>query len=573
MMPVFDIEAVSWVFPTAVGLYVDEEYTEFLKKSEDYDVVWEFLQYLGEHYPGYKLYAHNASNYDNKFILQTLIKHNQKVSFPAGLAKLVWTEKDISFEDSFLLVGRSLESTCIAFDVPRKLEWDHKETENPWDMEPSQLDKFRAYLKRDCVSLSLALDAFARELLDRFGVTPSATLSLTSVKAFDKSFYPVNKIATNEDFEKFIRAATYGGRNEVYKRYGENVLMYDMKGMFVSCYDVPMPVGKMQWTRPNMDQGVVAEALVKVPTDLPIGPLPVRFHGRLIFPVGELPKGWWDMVELRHAAEKYGVDIKLTRQLDCDQSPILKEFGEVMGDLRKVSNIEMSRIWKIFGLRLSGKFGQHRTRTEIKHITDIEDLTGYVPIDPTEIYHEKTVVSTGHRSPYIKPAINMRVRAEARNRHLDYLMSVKSRYYCDTDSIHTNETMPMGNELGELNLVGEARRAYYIACKFYGYINQEGALKQRTSGFRDFELSEEQFKKLLEGDGIEHIFGRMGSWREILKGKGFNLNDIPRRLRAPDFPNRITEGLETRPIELPLKKELRVEPSLDKQYWDLKEVN
>lgn len=554
MMPVFDIEAISWVYPIAVGLYVENTYTEFLKVSEEHDLIWSFLEYLGEHHQGYKFYAHNASNYDNKFILDTLIRHNQKVSFPAGLAKLVWTEKDISFEDSYLLVGRSLASVCEAFDVPRKLHLDYDEMKNPWEMETTQLDQLRSYLRRDCTSLSLALDAFAKELLERFNITPSSTLSLTAVKAFDKSFYPVNKITTNEEFEKFIRAATYGGRNEVYKRYGEDIQMYDMRGMFVSCYDVPMPVGKMHWTKPNIDTGTLVEAVVKVP-DMPIGPLPLRFHGRLIFPVGEF-KSWWDVVELRNAVEKFGVDITLTRQLDCEELPVMREFGKVLGDLRKVPNIEMSRIWKIFGLRLSGKFGQHRSRTEIKHVTDIEDLSGYVPIESSEIYHEKTVNSNGHRSPYIKPALNMRVRSQARVRHLDYLSSVKTLYYCDTDSVHTNEIMPLGEDVGQLQHVGIAKRAYYIGCKFYGYIDEKDVLRQRTAGLRDLELAEYEFKKLLSGNGVDRNTERMNSWREILKGKGFNLDSIPRRLKIPDFPNRITEGLETRPIKLPLKGDL-----------------
>jgi len=553
MIAVYDIEAISWVYPIAVGLFIHEEYTEFLKIGENHDVIWEFLQHLGENYPGYKLFAHNASNYDNRFVLDSLIRHGQKVSFPAGLTKIVWIDKDIYFEDSYLLMGRSLSAVCEAFNVPRKLDWKHSDTKNPWEMDVSELDKLRAYLKRDCTSLSQALDAFTMELLDRFGIAPSSTLSLTAVKAFDKRFYPVNKIASNEEFERFIRAATYGGRNEVYRRYGENVRMYDMRGMFVSCYDVPMPTGKMHWIKPNLDQGTLAEAKVKIP-DMKIGPLPYRFRGRLTFPVGEF-KSWWDITELRNAAEKYGVDITLTRQLECSEEPVLKEFGEVLGALRKVSNVEMGRIWKIFGLRLSGKFGQHRSRTIVKHITEIENLCGYVPMEASETYHERTTSSNGHRSPYVKPALNMRVRSEARVRHLDYLSSVKTLYYCDTDSVHTNEEMSLGPDVGELHLVGVAQKAYYIGCKFYGYVDEKGTLRQRTAGFSDYELTEYDLKKLLEGQEIEHDFERLESWREILKGRGVNMASIPRRLKSPPFPNRVVDGLDTYPIKLPLKED------------------
>jgi hypothetical protein len=303
----------------------------------------------------------------------------------------------------------------------------------------------------------------------------------------------------------------------------------------------------MHWTTPNIDKGTLAEAKVKVPTDLLIGPLPYRHQGHLIFPVGEF-QGWWDTRELGNAT-RYGVDLTIIRQLECSEEPILSDFGEEMRELRNVPNHELNKIWKIFGLRLSGKFGQHRTKSEIRHIREIEDFTGYCPIDNSEVYQER-VVPLNTKSPYIKPAINMRIRAEARIRHLNSLLEAKDIYYCDTDSIYTTSTLPSGNSLGELQLIDFAVRAYFVGCKCYGYINKRGILRQKTAGFSDSELTEYDFKKLLKGGEVLHTFSSLGNWRDILKNKGISLIEKARTIRQTN-PNRIVDGLNTYPIKLP----------------------
>ena len=545
-MSVFDIEVLNWVKPIAVGFFDGKDYHEFIMENEEDDVVWRFLLFLGQ-YEGTRIFAHNAANFDNKFILDSLHKHGQGVRFAAGMGKLVWIQKDISFEDSYLMMGRGLAKLCNIFDVDRKLDWDHNSTKNPWEMK-SQLDSFRSYLKRDCLTLAQVLDSFARRFIDAFGIIPSSTLSLTAVKAFDKKFCPVKQIESNEKFEKYIRSATYGGRNEVYKRYGENLHLYDVRSMYTSCYDTDVPFGPMTWIKPNLDKGTIAEAKVKVPNALLIGPLPHRYNERLIFPTGEF-QGWWDTRELKNAT-KLGVDVSIIRQLECEEAPLLSKFGSYVGELRQ--NERESPLWKLFGVRLSGKFGQRRWRTEIKHISEVNDPTGWYPLDRGEEYHERVVYVSGNKSPYVKPAINMRIRSEARIRHLDILLGAEDVYYCDNDSVNTTSELSLGNLPGDLQLVDEAVRAYFIRCKLYGYETLAGTFVQRSSGFRDFRLTEGDFIELLNGKELTCHFTSPGDWKTILRGKGVQLLDKHRSVKGYlDFENRISEGLVTRPIEIP----------------------
>lgn len=565
---VFDIETLNWVIPVAIGFYDGERYYDFIQSSESDDVTWRFLEFLSQ-YPGARLFAHNAADFDNKFILDCLKKHNQTIKFSGGMAKLVWVENDISFEDSYLMIGRGLTACCQVFGVEQKLNWDHSKTERPYKMRPTDFEKFRSYLKRDVLALTEVLDKFCRKVLDYFNIMPSASLSLTAVKAFDKNFYDVKNIEANEKLEPFIRAATYGGRNEIYRRYGENLNLYDVRSMYTSCYDTPVPVSKMNWIAPRMDRGTLAEARVSVPKDMFIGPLPYRILGRLIFPVGVF-KGWWDMCELRNAA-KLGVDITLVRQLECEELPILKEFGDYVSQLRKVE--QESTIWKLLGLRLSGKFGQSRIRSEIRQVEEIEELEGWTPIDKDETYYERQIYVGGKKSPYIKPAISMRVRAEARVRHLAYMNEAKDVYYCDTDSVHTTSILPIGSEAGQLQLTDIAERAYFIRCKLYGYINDKKQLIQRSAGFRDFKLLERDFAELLAGGTVVQSFQSPGDWKGIMKGKGVQLINRHRSVKSEvEFENRKSIGLDTEPLSLPFSPEIYYSVTGLKPTEELEEV-
>ncbi len=551
MIPVFDIESVGWINPIAVGFFDGFQYKEFIRESEEDDVVWRFLSHLKENYPGIKLYAHCASKYDSKFILSSLHRHGETATPEAGLIRLRWKGPNICFEDSYLLLPIAFKELTKMFEVEEKGEWDHDLNLKPWEM-GEQLGSFRSYLKTDCLSLSLALDEFCKELGLNFGITPSISLSTTSVKAFDKVFYNVENINPNEEFEEFIRRAMYGGRNEVYKRYGEDIHMYDFHDMYTSCYDTPVPTGKMYWAKPNLDdkEGVLVEATAQVPKDFYIGPLPHRHKGRLLFPVGEFPD-WWDIEEVRNAVSM-GCDISIRRQINGVKEPVLKEFGEFLTKLRR-KKLKQEYLWKMFGVSLSGKFGQGRWRDVIRYVDDIKNFEGYLPLDSDELYFQIKEYVKG-RAPYIKPAVSMRIRSEARIRHLDVILKASKSsevFYGDTDSLFTTHILPVGEAPGELEYLGKATRGYFIRQKLYAFI-QKGKLKQKSAGFSDLRLGESDFIKLLNGEDLELTEEIISPLRSIIKDKEIELIERPRKVTGGSPESRLTIGLDTEPICFPL---------------------
>ena len=546
-LPTFDIEAVNWTIPIAVGFFDGFNYMEFVKEDDKDEPLRKFLEFLRVNHRGIKLYAHFASRYDNKLVLAQLSKMNERIGLEAGLIRLKWIEPGITFEDSFPLIPMSLKKATKLFGAPEKGEWDHDAGLKPWEM-GNQLKTFKLYLKNDCIALSNCLDTLCECLGNTFGVMPSISLATTSAKAFNKGFFNLDDIESNEEFEPFIRQAIYGGRNEVYKRYGENIKEYDVKSMFVSCYDTPVPTGKMKWMKADLNTGCIAEATVKVPKDSYIGPLPFRTpDGRLIFPVGEF-KGWWDVRELKNAVDNFGADVTIRRQLDSMEKVVLKEFGEYIGELR---GGKYDEFWKMFGLSLSGKLGQNRWRETVKHWEFIEDFQGWWPLDKEETYFISKEYA--RRAPYIKAAVSMRIRAEARIRHLNHILKAATLgeiFYGDTDSIFTTATLPTGDNIGDLSMFGLAERGYFIKQKLYAII-EDGKMRQRSAGFSDLKLVEADFKKLLEGGDIDIKKDSISTYKLIMHEKEAKLFETWRKVKGRASSSRISEDLDSRPICLP----------------------
>ena len=533
--------------PIVIGFFTGanapDQYFEFIRKNEKDDIVWRFLQFLRDTYPGISIYSHNGADNEHKFLLNCLVKHREKLKFLGGTSKITWVDPSITFVDSYAVMGMGLGKVTRAMNVTRKSQVDTPVRD--------------ADLRMNCHALSESLGKFEDLLLQHFGVAPSATISLIAVKVLDKKFFPLKHIHPNEKHENFIRRATYAGRNEVFRRYGAGVNLYDIRGNYISCYDTPVPVGQMTWINPDISRGSIAEAIVHVPDDMFIGPLPVRINGRLFFPVGKL-KGWWDTTELRFA-EELGCVVEPIRQLCAEEFPALNTFAEYICRLRDQAdyhdhNPDLGRLWKTMGLRLCGKFGQHRERSEICHILDLEDETGWYPIDTQEVYHERTAPMEGHRMPFVRTAVNMRIRAEARIRHLRHLLDADKKgqvFYCDTDSVYTTATLDVGNKHGDLQLQDWASRAYFIKCKTYGFIDRYGRTRQRTAGFKDVALTEKDFQSVLdEGKEVHFTWKSLPGWKTAMNAANVGEVDKARTLRDDFDGNRVIceNGTDTRPL-------------------------
>jgi len=557
MKEIFPISVITlysegWTMPLGIGFWDGCEYRDFIRKEADQDIVWEFLSLLGKMQdslgkkkPEWIISSHTSDGLVTKFILDSLRRHKESLQPLAAIDTVKWLDKNIIFTDRHHLLPMSLKIICKAFGVDTPLDYSIREGTY----------SFRAVLKKDCLDLVKVLDSYTSRLQEKWEVTPSLTLANTSMKIFNKNYFPTKKIHSNGNWEVEIRKATFGGRNEIYRDYGENINCYDVSSMFMSCYNTPVPIGKMLRSSPDLDTGTLAYAKVKVPTSLELGPLPYDFHGHLIFPVGEF-EGWWDNTDLRNAVKpEWGCDVTILKQLKADESPILEQFGEDFLNLRYTEK-SMDKIWKQHGVVLYGKFGQKRHPTEVMHESQIpwNKLTNCVPVPDTE--ETFYLVASKRENLSKKPAISMRIRAEARSRHSNLLLEASKSgeiFYCDTDSIFTTTQMTTHKGPGMLHLVynSPAWRGYFIRQKFYALIFPGGKLISKTSGYAGPNLREDYFQSMLEGENIPLSDYRDPSMKQILAYK-----PLERRLRDTSIkktlsPGRLITGTSTRPVQLP----------------------
>lgn len=567
------------IIPVAVGYYDanTREYFEFLRMREEDDVLWRFLCFLKERHKRstspIDLHAHLGSETENKLILDTILSHEDDTwRLPyGGTLKISWNIRPdlkrglhINFLDA-----ASLNSWKTIEEAAANVGANHTQLPEVssrfsdaaalWEI-GERMATFRTRVEKDCLLLSACLEALERGVQDYFPDVPSKLTMAGYAQCIAQLFYPMREIPDNKEFAPFIRATLYGGRSEVYRRYGENINHYDAYMHHTSCFLVPLPIGKLAWMgHTSIDRGTLAEARVRVPTDWYVGPLPHRYEGHIIFPVGEF-QDWWDMRELRYAAS-LGVDVTLIRQLECEEEVVLDGFAQAMAEMRKRNTPPYEALGKKLPNLLAGKTLQRPMGTEHKNASEIDDLAGWLPLDSQWLIWEKTVdleANPGKRSPpWARPQIGMRIYAEGRIKHHQIIMQALERgdiFYGDTDSIFTTATLSCAHNpsIGDLMLKDTYPRGYFIRQKLYALVPQTGMMRQRIAGYVDCKLCEKDFQQLLAGEEVmeQHTQG-LSDVHAILNGD-LHPVDYHRILRGTMPENRIYSSEDSQPIRLPL---------------------
>lgn len=173
---------------------------------------------------GMKIYAHNGSGYDYKYLIRYINQH--KDDFP-GLECKFLPRKDgrvicmtmtrhkhtVRLLDTFHVFPKSLKEFTSVFApeyVKKDREWQKSDGTPNWFDPDNPMD--REYLDYDCLGLIEALTKF-KELIHRyFGVNIAMTAAGTAMKAWRVTI-PHNKAywRPREDVETFIRESYAGG--------------------------------------------------------------------------------------------------------------------------------------------------------------------------------------------------------------------------------------------------------------------------------------------------------------------------------------------------------------------------
>jgi hypothetical protein len=515
---------------TRNGRWTTPEYFRF----EDNDQFWNWVESHTRPKVRLYVYAHNIS-----FDFQVLRAFT-------SLASRGWRlEKIILDEPPTALTWRKGKATIIALDTLNYFRVSLAKLgesvgipklEMPPDNAPRE--QWDTYCRQDVAIICRAMQAYFDFIKINDLGNYAITISSQAFNAYRHRFMqaPIF-IDNNQPALKLARDGYYGGRCEAFRigRYTGQFYLLDINSMYpyVMAFNNYPTVLKGVLRNPDLSiiKGLLKDymAIARVTLDTNIPAYPARVDGKLYFPIGKFETVLPD-AELRYALSQ-GHIVSISEAAIYDCAPLFSGYVESLYDLRKKysseGNTAFAYLTKLMLNSLYGKFGQRGQNWE-----DI----GECPDDEFGI-EEAIVAKTGERVVTRKiggkvqrlshapesynsyPAIAACVTSAARMRLWMIIQFAwpGNCYYCDTDSIITNQAgykrlRPLidNDKLGMLKLEKQGTEIQIIGAKHYSF---DGKVKikgvsAKANHISDNEYEMEQFHSIKHGLRYGH-FERM----------------------------------------------------------------
>lgn len=481
----FDVEGSGspgrFVCGSIEGAYTSRFFT-------DREEMWRALLYYGAR--GVWLWSHNLE-YDLPVVAGDHLFEGSLIFTHGSMLWATYGEgrHKVRFYDSANLFPRiSVEAVGAMVDLPKvSLSSDLlKRLALGLPFSSFSVDEQRMierYNRRDAEVIYRAVESLQELALD-LGGQLKPTLAGVSMDLYRRKFHRWPWMALGEKANELARPAFYGGRTESF-RVGQvpGMTLYDITSLY------PWVLSKAPFPHPNhlhlmvphnpagswwSWEGVVS-ARVRVP-DVFIPPLPVRYQGRLFFPVGSTD-GLWTIAELRQAILD-GVELERVDWVfgsDVTFNPF-SDFVETLFERRMgylVSDPTRANLIKLILNSLYGRFGlnpAHGLEQMVPLIDPIDwdDLDGYTVIElGGDLVARGPLASRGYPT-YINTLFASQITAYGRVRLLDELKNQgEHAAYCDTDSVMTDGKVQVGHGLGAWRVERENFRADLIGPKEY----------------------------------------------------------------------------------------------------------
>lgn len=523
--------------PFLVGWYdgVQYEHTKSLvREDENYwlpggCVDLAMARILTGPHVGKIVYAHNAGRFDYLFLLPWLEGPGREAGFKYSVVPLqsaiqileVWHKTDkkqkhkTTFLDTVRLLQMPLDKAAKTFGFEGKLKFDlANDEEHPGWPE---------YNAEDTIQLFKVMKRYHYYVEEVLKAEVKISTAGTAMSYFRRNH--LSKVIPRERHtHDFVRAAYFGGRVEPFRKQGEGLKYYDINSSYPASMLLPVPSGPCTiWEGPVPDKlssgktGFI-EACLDIP-DCDIPPLPVRHEGKLMFPVGKL-RGVWSAAELELAKDYV---VRYGRSVWYESEPLLESFVRTLYTYRDKSMSEyndgLAIIAKFLMNGLYGKFGMHTERLKLFFAEDGDIPEGAWPADGTPdsaIWYANETID----QPYIIPQIAATVTAYSRVMLYRWMARAKAAggniFYCDTDSIVTDVTMPTSTRLGDLKQeYGDNLTGKFIGPKMYALQETEHRLPDgfsgpqpddhvRAKGFGKEHRTLEAINRLVEGQAIAY---------------------------------------------------------------------
>lgn len=496
LIGVFDIE--TWGLEPkafAIGVVMWKVNSQYIKTrfKEPKKMFLFMTSYI---FRGYTWWGHNVE-YDLLGICENPLTEFDKCIYAKSnfiLAIKKIGKNTIRFQDSANLFKTSLKNIGKAmgykkYDTPDKftLGLRSKITKKDW-----------VYCERDCEIVFKAVVKFKDWIFKYYDCNIGCTIASTALKVW-KTNWGIDLYVDDYVNEEF-RKSYYGGRTEVFiKGHVETPMnYYDINSLYSSVYGsikYPDPSrmkignGLKEFRKVIKNERYEGTAYIELYTENEIPILPVRIEGKLVFPKGSI-KGNYNFNEIRFALSNGYRIINVGRFI---YSPFIDSpFAGYVRDIYskrleyQSAGDEMGETFCKYLLNsLYGKFGEMRDNSEWgewcypipgKYFEEVRDGWGYWK-EPgvTEIRTEHTVFAF---CSYVTSAARIELyklmqKVEQKNGEI---------YYCDTDSIITDITLPTSLDLGDIKLEGICVDGYILKPKQYELTFADGSILRKMKG-------------------------------------------------------------------------------------------
>lgn len=556
---------------------------------------------------GKTIYAHAGGTFDHLHLIPWLTLHHDEfdykiVPLQSAIQVLQVTARAskyrFTFLDSLRLLPMGLDKVAKTFGFKGKLDHSLKKHED----HPSWVP----YLEQDCRALYQAVSTFQKLVTDKLKGELGITAPSTAMLLFRRNFLGRGKtpamVPQHRHFPKckskecggclhaFMRRGYYGGRVEVFRPKGSGLSYFDVNSSYPRAMLESMPAGarvvrkgpevKSQRDFDRLDLGNVGfvECTVEIPRTCYLPPLPYREEktGKLLFPVGRF-SGVWSYEELkllRHPLVR-GRIVSVVQSVWITRSTLFFDFVKTLYPYRDKTSAQydegLALIAKLMMNSLYGKFGMIEERREIRLLrpgdampegatlpilfgdNNFEEDSGEEDLQSRVIYVDKVV-----RAPYIIPQISAHITALGRVRLWNFMAGILERkkklYYCDTDSLLTDDhQIPSSSELGELKneFPGEKLRVVAMGPKMYMLSKRKPFLGEHTKDCRDPKVCKGCSRDKLAMKGIPKALRTKETMKTFQRGKAVYFK------RLEKLGGMVQQGLREAPRLLSVHKSVK----------------
>jgi hypothetical protein len=488
---VFDIEAENWVNFLFSYFFDGENFYYF-------DSILEMVDFILK--SKYKFfYSHYGGKYDFIFLIDFFVKNNFEFKFVEVDGYIYEIELlNKKLRDSYLILKNSIEKLAIDFlnNEVQKIQVD---------FENIDVEKLKLRCQNDCKILYFSLQKFFEKMKNEFNLkTKKLTIAQYSLNIFLK-LNNMKNIIQRQEINDFCRKGIYGGRCDVFKRYGKNIYYYDFNSFYPSVMlknDFSIGKGQIIKVKNLKFNENFSFCFTKIRrNETKIGLIPYRLkNGKIIFGYG-FWKGYYSSI-YNYENNFYNIEEAVIFE---KRSRVFKNFVEELAKRKENSqNLSEKLIYKLLMNSLYGKFYQREEKKKYIFTTDNKEIMKlmekYIVI-PSALFQNCFEIIL-NENDFINRNVIWSVEVLAYS-HLEMYKLIKKLiengfeiFYVDTDSIFTNASPEQieklkyeidDKKIGALKLEGFFDEGIFLFPKFYCLKNKDFEIVKMKGILRELE--------------------------------------------------------------------------------------